>query len=220
MKNNKNLTQTERELIATWKAEGSSHKQIAKRLGRSCSTIGREIKRNSWKKSVYEPLHAHAQAETRKQKAWKAKHPLKNECVFAYVMNKLKRHGWSPEQIAGRLKKDFPDDKGLHICHETIYEYIYHADNQDKKLWEYLRRGQKKRKRKTGRKVHRSRIPDRVSIHHRPLYWTPETGQQVKIDMRKECTHVKYSSQAQSSFQSSGSYRSFERIENPVPINQ
>jgi len=179
MKNNKNLTQTERELIATWKAEGSSHKQIAKRLGRSCSTIGREIKRNSWKKSVYEPLHAHAQAETRKQKAWKAKHPLKNECVFAYVMNKLKRHGWSPEQIAGRLKKDFPDDKGLHICHETIYEYIYHADNQDKKLWEYLRRGQKKRKRKTGRKVRRSRIPDRVSIHHRPQ----------EVDERKTVGH-------------------------------
>lgn len=168
MKNNKNLTQTERQLIAKWKAQRVSNKQISKRLGRSCSTIGRELKRNSWKGNIYEPLHAQAQAETRKESAWKAKHPLKNKQVFSYVMYRLKKRGWSPEQIAGRLKKKYPDDTNWHICHETIYEYIYHPDNRDKILWEYLRRGQKKRKKKAGRKVHRSRIPDRVSIHQRP----------------------------------------------------
>jgi len=66
------------------------------------------------------------------------------------------------------LKKGHPHDGSWHISHETIYAYIYHPDNKGKQLWEYLRRGQKKRRRKYGRKVHRSRIPDRISIHDRP----------------------------------------------------
>lgn len=163
----KNLTQTERQLIAKWKQQGKSNKKIGKRLGRSPSTIGRELRRNLWSKGCYEPLHAQSLSEKRQLRAFKAKHPLKNGQVFDYVMDKL-RGGWSPEQIAGRLKKDFPQDESWHICHETIYLYIYRKDNQDKKLWEYLRRGQKKRRKKAGRKVHRSRIPDRVSIHDRP----------------------------------------------------
>ena len=168
MKSNKNLTQTERELIASWKGLGKSNKQIAKRLGRSCSTIGREIKRNMWRIGVYEPLHAQSRADKRKARAWNSKHPLKNRQIYSYTMDKLKHHGWSPEQISGRLKKLHPKDQNWHICHETIYEYIYHRENQEKELWEYLRRGQKKRKKRQGRKVHRSRIPDRVSIHKRP----------------------------------------------------
>lgn len=179
MKNKTNLTQTERQLIGKWSSLGVSNKKIAQRLSRSCSTIGRELKRNLWKASVYEPLHAQAQAEARKKRAWQAKHPLKNKQIFAYVIDQLKTHGWSPEQIAGRLKKDFPRDVSWHICHETIYAYIYHTDNQDKGLWEYLRRGQKKRRKKTGRKVHRSRIPDRISIHHRPK----------TVDKRKQVGH-------------------------------
>jgi IS30 family transposase len=168
MKQNSKLTQTERQLIAVWKQAGISNKKISQRLGRSTSTIGREIKRNSFKEGVYEPLHAQAKADTRKQRAWQAKHPLKNKQVYSYVMYRLRKRGWSPEAIAGRLKKDHPFDPNFQICHETIYEYIYHPDNKDKKLWEYLRRGQKKRKKRTGRKVHRIRIPDRISIHERP----------------------------------------------------
>lgn len=62
-----NLTQTERNLIFEWKNLGKSNKAIAKRLGRSCSTIGRELKRNGWKKGIYEPLHAQVKAEKRKE---------------------------------------------------------------------------------------------------------------------------------------------------------
>lgn len=105
--------------------------------------------------------------------------------------------GWSPEQIAGRLKYvDYPDDSSWHICHETIYRFIYKEKTDltsqeiqrqrvlDKRkstsknlvtvtdhtrpLWEYLRRKQVKRRKLKGRKVHRVRIPDRVSIHDRP----------------------------------------------------
>ena len=163
----RNLTKPERILIAQWINEGRSNKWIAGELGRDISTIGRELRRNSLG-FVYEPLHAHGKAMRRRLNAYKAKHPLKNEKVFAYVIDHL-RSGWSPEQISGRLREvDHPDDTTMTICHETIYRFIYGVKQKDKMYWEYLRRKQKKRKKKSGRSVHRHKIPDRVSIHERP----------------------------------------------------
>ena len=171
----KNLTKTERILIARWIGSGKSNKWIAGELGRSVSTIGREIKRNSiprfdlygmlvW---VYEPLHAHNKTLNRRQRAYNAKHPLKNPKIFSYAICKL-RMGWSPEQISGRLREKHPGDKSWHICHETIYRFIYSVKQRDKMYWEYLRRKQKRRIKKGGRKSQRVRIPDRASIHERP----------------------------------------------------
>jgi IS30 family transposase len=95
------------------------------------------------------------------------------------VIKRLMR-GWSPEQIAGRLKHAaYPNDPSLHICHETIYRFIYHPDQKLRSWWEYLRRGQKKRRKKGGRKRQRCRIPDRVSIHQRP----------ERVDKREEFGH-------------------------------
>lgn len=116
---------------------------------------------------VYEPFHAYAKALRKREKAWKAKHPLKNEKVFAYVLDHLRR-GWSPEQISGRLKLEHPNDTTWHICTESIYRFIYSVKQKDKAYWEYLRRKQKKRRKRNGRKSQRVRIPDRVSIHKRP----------------------------------------------------
>jgi len=146
---------------------------------------------------IYEPVHAHYVATERKQQAFLAKQPLKNKKVYAYVLEHL-RGSWSPEQIAGRLKKvDHPYDSSWHICHETIYAFIYKKKTDETKqgikqksildkrlqgkekqvitvtdanrpLWEYLRRKQTKRRKRNGRKVHRVRIPDRVIIHDRP----------------------------------------------------
>jgi IS30 family transposase len=146
---------------------------------------------------IYEPIHAQHVADQRKQNAFMAKEPLKNKKIFSYVLEYL-RSGWSPEQIAGRLKKvDHPDDKSWHICHETIYAFIYKektdetkqgmrqrsilnqklagkekqvvtVTDHEKPLYEYLRRKQKRRRKLGGRKVQRVRIPDRISIHARP----------------------------------------------------
>jgi len=165
------LTLTERQLLAKWKGLGWSNKEIAKKLGRDVSTIGRELKRNKFKGLVYEPLHAEHLAQKRQSLAWKAKQPLKNSQVFTYVIDHL-RAGWSPEQISGRLRHvDHPGDSTWQINHETIYQYIYSGKwkNQQKEpLFEYLRRKQKKRYKKGGRSVHSLKIPDRVSIHDRP----------------------------------------------------
>lgn len=174
----RNLTKTERILIAQWVDKGKSNKWVAKSLRRSVSTIGREIKRNSFKARVYEPLYAHSKAGRRKQNAYNAKHPLKSPKLYSYVIDNL-RGGWSPEQIAGRIKLTYPKDPSWHICHETIYNYIYSVKGKDKTYWEYLRRKQKKRKKQTGRSVHRIRIPDRISIHIRPK----------EVEKRKQIGH-------------------------------
>jgi IS30 family transposase len=164
----RNLTKSERILIARWIKGGKSNKQIARELGRSVSTIGREVKRNSYG-CIYEPLHAHNKALRRRLNAYNAKHPLKNEKVFAYVIDHL-RSGWSPQQISGRLRSvDHPNDTTWHICTESIYAFIYCVKQKDKMYWEYLRRKQVRRRVRNGRKAQRVRIPDRVSIHERPV---------------------------------------------------
>lgn len=171
MKYHTKLSQVERVLISAWKKEGLSNSECARRLNRHVSTIGRELKRNCYQSKsakFYEPLNAQAKAQKRKARAWLAKHPLKNKVVFDFVIKNLKK-GWSPDQIAGRIKEvEYPDDPSKHICAEAIYQYIYHPQNKHYAYWNYLRRGQKKRRTRSGRKVHRSRIPDRVSIHDRP----------------------------------------------------
>ena len=199
------ITQKERELLATWINEGIANKEIARRLGRPVLTIRRELKRNKTRVTVgdndwemiYEPVHAQHIAMQRKQHAFLSKQPLKNKKIFSYVLRKLKM-GWSPEQIAGRLKEvDHPGEKDWHICMETIYQFIYKkktdmtkagiiqqsildktkqgkektvitVTDHERPLWEYLRRKQVKRRIRSGRKVQRVRIPDRVSIQDRP----------------------------------------------------
>ncbi len=161
------LTKEDRILIAQWKDQGYSNKKISKWLGRDKSTIGREITGNSFEGRIYEPLHAQAKAEFKRNKAWRAKQPLKSSWQYSYVIYKL-RCGWSPEQISGRLKFEYPDDCNKHIGTETIYRYIYKPENKKLALWEYLRRKQKRRRKKMGRKSWRVKIPDRVSIHARP----------------------------------------------------
>lgn len=164
------LTFSERKLISFWRKENISLRECGRRLGRSHSTVVRELKRNSFKGIIYEPLHAQNRAEERKAHAWKAKHPLKNPLLYGYITKRL-RWGWSPEVISGRLRSvEHPGDSHFRICPETIYRFCYHQRFQREGLnwWEYLRRKQKKRKKQNGRSVHRLRIPDRVSIHERP----------------------------------------------------
>lgn len=145
---------------------------------------------------IYEPHHAQFVALERKQKAFNAKQPLKNKDIYSYVLNHL-RAGWSPEVISGTLKViEHPGDPHWWICHETIYAFIYKEKTDltrqglisatlldqrlkshskavtmtdcNRPLYEFLRRKQTKRRKRSGRKVHRSNIPDRVSIHLRP----------------------------------------------------
>lgn len=152
----------ERDKIAVWLGQGISQRTIAKRLKRSVSSISAEVARNSFH-GYYVAIHAQRVAEHRKSQAGK-RPALKSERVYAYVLDKL-RCGWSPEQIAGRLRKE---TGAKTISYETIYRYIYHPETKNKRLWEYLPLKRKRRLTKYGRKSQRIRIPNQVTIHLRP----------------------------------------------------
>jgi IS30 family transposase len=160
------LRMDERDKVAGWKAQGVSNSECGRRLGRPVSTIGRELKRNS-EQGVYAAIHAQGKAWERAEKSAHSKHPLKNAEVYAYVTEHL-RDGWSPEQIAGRMALEHPNDPTWRITDETIYRWVYAPQQADQRWWEYLRRKQTKRRKRNGRSVRRSRISDRISIRERP----------------------------------------------------
>lgn len=162
MKKHKKITAEERDKIAVLLARGESLRSIARTLDRSVSSISDEIKRNSFKGS-YSSIKAQALSEKRNNKSRRA-NPLKNPEIYAHVRDKL-RCGWTPEQIAGRLKRD--NNKTI-ICHETIYRYIYSKDGKAKNLSEYLVRNHKKRWKWNSKRSYRRGIQNKVSIHDRP----------------------------------------------------
>ena len=162
-KGHKKITADERDKIAQWVSQKVGVREMARRLGRSHSSICGELERNSHKEAVYVAIHAQQLTDERKREAHR-RHPLKTAGIFAYVHKEL-RHGWSPEMIAGRLEKNH--GRRL-ISHEAIYQYIYAPENAGLNLYEYLPWKRMKRRKKRGRKVHKSHIPQRVSIRLRP----------------------------------------------------
>lgn len=162
----KQLSQSEREHIASLLSEGCSLGGIAKTLGRNKSTISREIARNAApERQRYTPCRAHARACERKTSA-NTHERLKNDFIRMYVRDGLKQ-GWSPEQISGRIRIDCP---GYSVNHEAIYQYIYHPQNPHRlEMINLLRRAHRKRRNKgIGRKVKKTKIPNRISIDARP----------------------------------------------------
>lgn len=158
------LKESERVVIEILLEEGKSIRHISKRLGRNVGTISREIKRNKNQNSgQYLAFKANRKAVKRLQyQRYKA--PLKNPQIFLYVREKL-RDLWTPEEISGRLSVDFPKES---IHHETIYRYIYNSKKtRDMKLWKYLKNHRKKRMKKNGRKVQKSKIKDAIRIDKR-----------------------------------------------------
>ena len=160
------LTVTERERLAKMYYERRSLADMAKALGRNKSTISRELSRNG--PSVYycyTPCRAQAKSDERRSKA--SRRPrIENEKIRSYLREKLAL-GWSPEIIAGRLPLEH---RGLRISHEAIYQYLYDRRTKDRKdLVLLLRRAHRKRKLKgIGRKVRKTKIPNRIPIEARP----------------------------------------------------
>ena len=142
--------------------ESLSQRQIAVVLGCSQSTISRELRRNQSALGVYLPDTAQAKSEERRQNS---KHPFANvtETIIDDIKKGLKDYH-SPEQIAGRLKREGKES----ISHETIYKMIYENYQGCGEYREYLRRGRGKRKRRGGALSKRGEIPGRVGIENRP----------------------------------------------------
>lgn len=116
------LSQDERIAIADGLRAGDSIRSIAARLGRSPSTVSREIRSNAGPTGGYGPYRAQ-QLSTSRLKRPKAR-KIDNPRLRRAVQEKLDRH-WSPEQISGWLRREFPDNDAMNACHETIYQAIY-----------------------------------------------------------------------------------------------
>lgn len=151
----------ERERIAILRAEGKSLREIARLLGRSHSTLVRDLKRcQADETGFYLPFLANLKA-LMKQGVIR-KRTLKCPEIRAYVRAKIAL-GWSPEQVSGRLPKDLP---GFSISHEAIYQFVYF---KAKDLIPCLPRRHKYRYRRFwNRRRKKSPIPNRTSILQRP----------------------------------------------------
>jgi len=157
------LSYGEREKLAhLWQLE-SSITEIAKALGRSKSTIYRELRRNRVPPGQYWPDTAERLTLDRRRRGCILDH---HEGLRDFVITQLRCHYWTPEQIAGWLKhrqRDLPS-----VSHETIYAWIYSPSQKTEKLWKMLPRHKAKRGLRKSKGADTSRIPNRVSIHERP----------------------------------------------------
>lgn len=146
-----------------------SMRAIAQDLGRAPSTISREVARHRTPAGGYVAKRAHAIAfedAKRPQQAKLDANPRLRERVLGELAEKR-----SPEQIAGRLRHDFPGDPAMNVHHETIYRWLYLQGRGELKrqISAALRSGRAMRRPNShGRAAGQGQIPDMVSIHDRP----------------------------------------------------
>jgi IS30 family transposase len=162
------LTLAQREEIALGRARGDSIRAIAAIIGRSPSTVSRELRRNADGLGRYRATSAHALAYHRASRPKPAK-LLTNLGLRGMVEQDLEKK-YSPEQIAGRLKVDFPDQPEMQVSTETIYQslYVQSRGALKQELTRCLRTGRAVRRpsRKVGQR--KNRIPNMINISERP----------------------------------------------------
>jgi len=121
------LSFAEREDIALLRVQGTNVRGIARAMGRSASTISRELRRNAATrggKLEYRASVAQWKSELVAQRPKTVK-LLASDLLRDYVQDRRWATVWSPEQIAGRLRIDYPHDLSMRISHEAIYQALY-----------------------------------------------------------------------------------------------
>lgn len=155
------LTREEREVVAQMHFAGANQTAIAKRLGRHRTTIGRELRRNG-DGATYSAVAAQAAAERRRRerpRVRKMDRPQTNTFIRQGLAGR-----WSPDQIAGRLKRECGGDRRRCVSHQTIYRWIDSREDQERGHWRgCLRFG----RRRPGREK-RGQLPRTASIQGRP----------------------------------------------------
>src|SRR5919205_3889716 len=140
------LTLGEREQLAVLKAEGLSLRAIARALGRAASTVSRELRRNALPGGGYLPVHAEGCYRERRQRRAVLERDAK---LGRFVRGRL-LEGWTPEQIAGWLKRGEERQLRAVSC-ETIYAFVHRPGQKGEKLWKLLPRGRARRGRRRAR---------------------------------------------------------------------
>jgi len=162
------LDREERHEIARLREARLSMREIARRTGRSPSTISRELARNADPRTGgYQPGRADQLAWQRQRRPKRSK--LARDPVLRAQVQQLLDRRYSPGQVSGRLKVLFPDDPAMRVSHETIYQsiYLYPRGELKRELRACLRSGRQVRRRR-GRREIRGRIVDAVPIGARP----------------------------------------------------
>lgn len=158
----------EREQIRILLSQQYSLRDIARILHRNHRTIGREITRNSPSLGprAYCPSDAEAKS-VKRRRGCKTKR-LDEGALRSFVVRRLAR-GWSPETIAGRLKRIHAQ---VTVSHETVYQFIYSKAGKRERLSEFLPRGHKRRQSWKGRTTQTAKrldIPNKTNISLRPI---------------------------------------------------
>ena len=159
------LTLEERCELARRREAGETIRQIAAALGRSPSSVSRELKRNGAPKAAYKPVLA---SELSKARRWRGSRLERDAVLQGQVLEHLAL-GWSPEQVVGRLERERGQAT---ISHESIYRFIYaQIRRTNNGRWRhYLPKAKFKR----GRRARKGGSPalhikDRVGVHERPV---------------------------------------------------
>lgn len=165
------LGNQERESISRGLAQKRPIREIAREIGRSPSTVSREIKRNSGK-TGYRAFSASRRARTAAASRRKGKSKVARQSALRqYILEKLKEE-WSPQEISERLKIGYSWDMTMQISHEAIYQYIYVLPRGELKqtLIKALRQEHKYRRTKKAQKPeeNRGKIANMLSIEERP----------------------------------------------------
>lgn len=156
----KQLTEEQRYQIYGLLTAGKTRSAIAEEVGVHKSTISREIKRNSGRKG-YRPKQANERSLGRRGTAYKR---MKLIPPVVEIITKRLIEDWSPDQISGRLKREF----GITLSHETIYKFVANDKKEGGNLYTHLRQGHRKRKKRCGPTNTRGSIKNRISIEERP----------------------------------------------------
>jgi IS30 family transposase len=162
------LTLAEREEISRGIIAGYSFQSIAMALGCAASTVSREVKRNGGKERY--------RASDADQAAWERAHrpkicKLAKNRALAHIVAKKLTQRWSPEQIAGWLKKTYPEDESYQVSHEIIYRslYVQARGALKKELIKHLRTRRTMRRSRHGNRSGegQGQIKDMISISER-----------------------------------------------------
>jgi len=164
----RHLSVDERETLSLGLAHGHSVRTMARVLGRAPSTVSREVVRNVTRGRPYRACTAQTQAATR---ACQPRRPRKlaDPWLWQYVQAQLTQ-GCSPEQIAGRLRRAYPDDMRKQLSTETVYAglYILPRGTLRSELLAALRQARKARRPRARGIDRRGHIPNMTSIAERP----------------------------------------------------
>ncbi len=159
------LTLADREEISLGVRAGDSFTAIAVRLGKAVSTVSREVAGNGGRHG-YRAWRAHQRARDR---ARRPKTPKLSCARLASRVTQRLQEWWSPQEIANRLRMEFPDDPVMQVSHETIYQALFVQGRGElrRELVRCLRTGRVKRRARR-RPENTGQIRDMIMISERP----------------------------------------------------